>query len=97
MQLHLLSGKYIWLLMSAIMLIQMAEFTSCSHERNASRRKVEKERSQKDKKAEKKYHEAIKRHEKMQSDATKSMMKESKKKSPKNTPLKRSSGKKCKQ
>jgi hypothetical protein len=70
--------------------------SSCSTGKNASQRKVEKEKERKDKEAKKKYEAAIKRHEKNQSAATRSMMKETKKESPKNTPLKHSSGKKCK-
>jgi len=71
-------------------------FSSCSSQKNISQRKIEKERERKDKESRKKYDQAIKQHEKNQSAATRSMMKETKKESPKNTPLKKSNGKKCK-
>jgi hypothetical protein len=70
--------------------------SSCAGGKNASQKRVEKEKERKDKEARKKYEMAVKRHEKNQSPTTRSMMKETKKESPKNTPLKRSSGKKCK-
>lgn len=71
-------------------------YTSCSPGKNSSQHKMEKQRAKKDKEAKKKYDQAIKQHQKNQSAATKAMMKEAKKESPKNTPLKPSSGKKCK-
>jgi hypothetical protein len=71
--------------------------SSFSTGKDPGQRKMEKEKEKKDKEARKKYEQAIKQHEKNQSATTRSMMKESKKESPKNTPLKPSSGKKCKQ
>jgi hypothetical protein len=69
---------------------------SCSSQRPANVRKAEKEKARKDKQAHKQYEKAVKEHMKRQSDATKAMMKQTKKESPKNTPLKPASGKKCK-
>jgi ATPase subunit of ABC transporter with duplicated ATPase domains len=88
--------KSILLLLNVMLLIAPGGLSSCSSQKNSAQRKMEKEQARKDKEAKKKYDQAIKRHEKNQSAATRSMMKETKKESPKNTPLKRSSGKKCK-
>jgi hypothetical protein len=88
--------KSILLLLGVMILISPGGLSSCSSQKNAAQRKMEKEQARKDKEARKKYEQAIKQHEKNQSAATRSMMKETKKESPKNTPLKRSSGKKCK-
>ena len=79
-----------------ILLAMPYGLSSCSQEKDVNKRRIEKEKARKDKEARKKYEQAIMRHEKIQSAATRSMMKETKKESPKNTPLKRSSGKKCK-
>jgi len=65
--------------------------------KDPGQRKMEKEKEKKDKETKKKYDQAIKQHEKNQSAATRSMMKQTRKESPKNTPIKPSSGKKCKQ
>ena len=88
--------KCILFLTGVMFFTASGSFSSCSSQQNATQRKVEKEKARKDKEAKKKYEQAIKRHEKSQSATTRSMMKETKKESPKNTPLKRSSGKKCK-
>jgi len=83
-------------LLGLVLLIPPAGMTACSPGRSASVRKAEKEKTRKDKEAQKKYEQAVKRHMKSQSNTTRSMMKETKNNSPKNTPLKRASGKKCK-
>ena len=84
------------LLIFGVMLVSSpCIISSCSQEKNVSLRRGEKEKARKDKEAKKKYEQAIKVHEKHQSAATRSMMKATKKESPKNTPLKKSSGKKC--
>jgi hypothetical protein len=70
--------------------------SSCSQQKNISQRRIEKEKARKDKESRKQYEQAIRQHEKNQSSTTRSMMKETKKESSKNTPLKKSSGKKCK-
>ncbi len=86
----------ILLLLGLILFTAPHGLSSCSQQKNISQRKIEKEKARKDKESRKKYEEAIKQHEKNQSAATRSMMKQTKKESPKNTPLKKSSGKKCK-
>ncbi|MCX6244784.1 MAG: hypothetical protein NTU98_08770 [Bacteroidetes bacterium] len=78
------------------LLLPQASLTSCRSERSVSERKIEKERKKKEKKAQKEYDQAVKHHMDQQSKNTKAMMKESKKKTPKNTPLKPASGTKCK-
>jgi len=88
--------KGILLILWIILLTGLFGLSSCSQQKNISQRRIEKEQARKDKEAEKKYQEAVRLHEKNQSATTRSMMKETKKESPKNTPLKRSSGKKCK-
>jgi hypothetical protein len=70
--------------------------SSCTPGRSAEMKKAEKERAKKAKQAQKEYDKAVKQHLKNQSDATRKMMKSTKKESPKNTPLKTSSGTKCK-
>ena len=70
--------------------------SSCSQEKDVNKRRIEKEKERKDKESRKKYEQAILRHKKIQSAETRSMMKKTKQESPKNTPLKHSSGKKCK-
>ena len=86
----------ILLILGMLLLTAPCELSSCSQQKDISRHRVEKEEARKNKEARKKYEEALKVHEKNQSAATRSMMKETKKESPKNTPLKRSRGKKCK-
>ena len=70
--------------------------SSFSGGKDHSQRRIEKEKARKDKESRKQYDKAIKQHMKNQSAATRSMMKQTKKDSPKNTPLKPSSRKKCK-
>jgi len=84
------------LLVGMFVLILPAGLTSCSPERSASVRKTEKEKARKDKEARKEYDKAVRQHMKRQSDETRSMMKKTKKETTKNTPLKPTSGKKCK-
>ncbi len=91
-----LKKKGILFLLGMILLFAPCGLSSCSNQKNISQRRIEKEKTRKDKEARKKYEQAIKQHEKNQSTTTRSMMKETKKESPKNTPLKKSSGKKCK-
>ena len=91
-----LKKKGILFLLGMILLTAPCGLSSCSQQKDVSQRRIEKEKARKDKEARKKYEQAIKRHEKNQSATTRSMMKETKKKSPMNTPLKKSSGKKCK-
>jgi hypothetical protein len=91
-----LTKKSILFIFAVILLAMPYGLSSCSQEKDVNKRRIEKEKARKDKEARKKYEQAIMRHEKIQSAATRSMMKETKKESPKNTPLKRSSGKKCK-
>ena len=91
-----LTKKSVLFIFAVILLAMPNGLSSCSQEKDINKRRIEKENARKDKEAREKYEQAIKRHEKNQSDATRSMMKETKKESPKNTPLKRSSGKKCK-
>jgi hypothetical protein len=86
----------ILLILGMLLLTAPCELSSCSSEKNVSQHRIEKEKARKDKEVRKKYEQAIKRHEKNQSATTRSMMKEAKKESPKNTPLKPSNGKKCK-
>jgi ATPase subunit of ABC transporter with duplicated ATPase domains len=93
--LHLKKPGILFLL-GMILLTSSGGLSSCSQQKDLSQRRIEKERARKDKEARKKYEQAIRQHEKNQSAATRSMMKETKKESPKNTPLKKSSGKKCK-
>jgi hypothetical protein len=88
--------KCILLIFGIILFTGLYGLSSCSQQKDISRHRVEKEEARKNKEARKKYEEALKVHEKNQSAATRSMMKETKKESPKNTPLKRSRGKKCK-
>ena len=78
------------------LLVPQASLTTCRSERSVSERKIEKDRKKKEKKARKEYEQAIKHHMDQQSKTTKAMMKESKKGTPKNTPLKPASGTKCK-
>jgi hypothetical protein len=84
-------------ILCAMMLSSPCKPSSFAKGKDPSQRKIEKEKERKDKEAQKKYEQAIKQHEKNQSAATRSMMKETRKESPKNTPIKPSSGKKCKQ
>ena len=93
---HYFKKKGILFLLGMILLTSPSGLSSCSPQKDASRRRIEKEKARKDKEARKKYEQAIKQHEKNQSAMTRSMMKQTKKESPKNTPLKKSSGKKCK-
>jgi spermidine synthase len=86
----------IFILLVLVLSSATCSLSSCSSQKNISQRRIEKEKERKDKEARKKYEQAIRQHEKNQSAATRSMMKETKKESPKNTPLKKSSGKKCK-
>lgn len=88
--------KSIFFIFALILLAMPYGFSSCSTEKDASKRRIEKEKARKDKEERKKYEQAVKRHKKIQSAATRSMMKKTKNESPDNTPLKRSSGKKCK-
>jgi hypothetical protein len=88
--------KSILLVLGVMLLTAPCGLSSCSQGKNVSQRRIEKEKARKDKEARKKYEQAIKHHEKNQSGTTRSMMKKTKKESPKNTPLKHSSGKKCK-
>jgi len=96
MERNRLTKKSVLFIFVMILLAMPYGLSSCSQEKDVNRRRMEKEKAQKDKEARKKYEQAIKQHEKNQSATTRSMMKETKKESPKNTPLKRSSGKKCK-
>jgi len=86
--------KGILLLFIIIMPLGLSTY---SQKKDASQRRAEKEKAQKEKVAKKKYDLAIKQHIKNQSATTRSMMKQTKKESPKNTPLKPSKGTKCKQ
>ena len=70
--------------------------SSFSGGKDHSQRRIEKEQARKDKESKKQYDKAIKQHMKNQSAETRSMMKQTRKDSPKNTPLKPSSRKKCK-
>lgn len=70
--------------------------TSCTPGKDASQRKIDKESARKAKESKKNYDKLVKQHAKNQSAATRAMMKKAKKESPKNTPLKPASGKKCK-
>jgi len=85
------------LLLLAFSLTIAPGLTSCKSEQQASVKRSQKEKARKDKEAQKKYEAAIKLHEKNQSATTRAMMKKTKKDSPKNTPLRKASGKKCKQ
>jgi hypothetical protein len=96
MKWYRLKKQGILIVLGMILLQAPFGFSSCSQQKSATQRRVEKEKARKDKEAQKKYEQAIKLHKKNQSAATQSMMKEAKKESPKNTPLKKSSGKKCK-
>jgi hypothetical protein len=89
--------KGILIILCAMLLTTAGNLTSFSQGKDKSQRRMEKEKEQKDKEARKKYEMAVKQHEKNQSATTRSMMKETKKESSKNTPLKPSSRKKCKQ
>jgi hypothetical protein len=91
-----LKHEGILILLCMVLITSPCGLSSCSLQKNVSQRRIEKEKERKDKEAQKKYEQAIKQHEKNQSAATRAMMKETKKESPKNTPLKKSSGKKCK-
>jgi hypothetical protein len=71
--------------------------SSCSHGKDMSKRKMEKQNARKAKESQKNYEKILKQHQKNQSATTRAMMNETNKSSPKNTPLKKSSGKKCKQ
>ena len=59
-------------------------------------KKIEHDREKKEKLAKKSYENAVKQHNKNQSAQTRSMMKQARKSRGKNTPLKHSSGPKCK-
>lgn len=85
------------LLFLAVSLTVVPCLTSCKSEKQASVKRSQKDKAKKDKEAQKKYEAAIKQHEKNQSATTRAMMKKSKKDQPKNTPLRKASGKKCKQ
>ncbi|MBN1198907.1 MAG: hypothetical protein JXA23_06125 [Bacteroidales bacterium] len=63
-------------------------FTSCFPESAVRQKKIDRERKQKEKKARKQYEMDLKRHHKSQSKQTHAMMRESRKKSKKLTPLK---------
>ena len=69
---------------------------SYSQKPSSSQRRAEKAKAKKEKEATKKYEQAIKQHQKNQSANTRAMMKQTKKDSPKNTPLRKAKGKKCK-
>jgi hypothetical protein len=85
------------LLISGLFLVtSLSMASSSSGGKDNSQRRIEKEKARKDKESKKQYDKAIKQHMKNQSAATRSMMKQTKKDSPKNTPLKPSSRKKCK-
>jgi len=86
----------ITIVVGLFLLLPQASLTSCSSERSANVRKAQKEKARKDKEARKQYEQAVKRHMDKQSKTTKAMMKETKNNTPKNTPLKPSSGEKCK-
>jgi Flp pilus assembly protein TadB len=89
-------AKGIVLLLGVMLITAPLINTSCTHEKTVSQRKIDKAKAKKDKEARKKYEQAVKQHQKNQSAATRSMMKQTKKASPGNTPLQPSSGKKCK-
>jgi hypothetical protein len=59
-------------------------------------RKINHDREKKEKTEIKNYEKAVKQHNKNQSNGTKTMMKQARKNKGKNTPLKHSSGTKCK-
>jgi len=85
------------LIISGVMLVTTpCMASSFSGGKDHSQRRIEKEKAHKDKEAKKQYDKAIKQHMQNQSAATRSMMKQTRKDSPKNTPLKPSSRKKCK-
>lgn len=63
-------------------------FTSCFPESAVHQKRIDRERKQKEKKARKQYEMDLKRHHKSQSKQTRAMMRESRKKSKKLTPLK---------
>jgi hypothetical protein len=89
--------KGILFIFCAMLLSSPGKPSSFSVGKDPGKRRMEKEKERKDKEARKKYDQAIKQHEKNQSANTRSMMKKTRKESPKNTPIKPSSGKKCKQ
>ncbi len=87
----------ILIILCTMLLTAPCSFSAYSQGKDNSQRKIEREKERKEKEKRKKYEMAVKQHEKNQSATTRSMMKETKKESPKNTPLKPASGKKCKQ
>jgi hypothetical protein len=91
-----ITKRTIIFIFAVILLAMPYGLSSCSQGKDVNKRRIENEKARKDKEARKKYEQAIKQHEKNQSAMTRSMMKQTKKESPKNTPLKKSSGKKCK-
>jgi hypothetical protein len=88
--------KILLVLLSVMVLTSACVLSSCSSGKNASIHKAEKDKARKDKQSKKNYDKIVKQHTKNQSAATRSMMKQSKKEIPKNTPMKPSKGKKCK-
>ena len=88
--------KILLLLLSVMLLTSACGLSSCSPGKNAGIHKAEKDKVRKDKQSKKNYDKIVKQHAKNQSAATRSMMKQSKKEIPKNTPMKPLKGKKCK-
>ncbi|MEI8007687.1 MAG: hypothetical protein WCI48_15885 [Bacteroidota bacterium] len=62
---------------------------SYGQEHKVNQKKINKERAKKQKQAEKDYHNGVKQHQKAQSKNTKAMMRQSRKESGSNTPVKR--------
>lgn len=76
-----------WLLLLAFII--PVSFSACFPEAAVHQKRIDRERKQKEKEARKQYELDLKRHHKSQSKETKAMMKESRRKSKKMTPLKK--------
>jgi Flp pilus assembly protein TadB len=89
----MINNKRIFLV---LILILPFLFAFYPQEAKVNQRKIEREHQRKAKEAEKNYLQAKEHHQKMQSKETKAMMKQSRKQSKKNTPIRPPGGKKCK-
>ena len=76
-------------LVCLLLVFSLCLSVSYGQEHKVNQQKINKERAKKQKQAEKDYHKGVKQHQKSQSKNTKAMMKQSRKESGTNTPVKR--------
>jgi uncharacterized membrane protein (DUF106 family) len=78
-----------YVLVSIWIALPVTGISSAPQERQVNQKKIDKEREKRQKEAMKEYNKALKEHHKHQSKETKAMMRQSRKESGKNTPLKK--------